>query len=143
MDNNFDSNMNNVYPNGGETTVLNQQPMYQEPAYRPVPQQPVYQAPVAEPAAPVSNAKAIISLILGILSVTCCCGGIVPSVVAIILAGSDKKARGGKRSGMATAGMIMGIIGLVIGIPVLAYNLFAIIGGAGMGFLDILLTQSY
>ena len=91
-------------------------PGQQPPPYQPPPGQP-YQAPVYQGAATaqITNQKATISLILGIISCVCCfiCGPF-----AIYFANQAKReiaASGGTQSGegLATAGLITGIIGTI------------------------------
>lgn len=65
---------------------------------------------------PESKTYSVLSLIMGILSlVFCCCSivGIIPGIVGIILANKAKK--NGETSGMATAGLVCSIIGIVFG----------------------------
>jgi len=64
---------------------------------------------------------AIVSLVAGILGVTICCGGLIPSIVAIITgymarskAAENPAEYGG--AGLAMGGMITGVVGLVLGI---------------------------
>ena len=69
-----------------------------------------------------TSAMAIVSLVLGILSVLiCCCYG-VPSIIfgiaGIILAVLSRKDTGNTLSGLAIGGMICSIIGLLLGIGV-------------------------
>ncbi len=67
---------------------------------------------------------AIVSLVLGILGMTVCCGGLLPSIAAII---TGVMARGKVNenpaeyggSGMAMGGLITGVIGLILGIIVI------------------------
>lgn len=67
---------------------------------------------------------AIVSLVLGILGMTVCCGGLLPSIAAII---TGVMARGKVNenpgeyggSGMALGGLITGVIGLVLGIVII------------------------
>lgn len=68
-------------------------------------------------AQPVTNQKALWAMILGILSIACC--GILAGIPALILGNSAKKeiaASGGaqKGDGMAKAGVILGIVSIVI-----------------------------
>lgn len=61
---------------------------------------------------------AVASLILGISSIGlgffgCCCINLIPAILSIIFAIVSKK-KGGKMSGMATAGIILSIIAIVI-----------------------------
>lgn len=70
-------------------------------------------------AQPVTNKKAIWSLVLGILSLVCC--GFLAGVPAIILGSSAKReieSSGGMQAGggMAQAGFILGIISVVLGL---------------------------
>ncbi|HVQ87562.1 MAG TPA: DUF4190 domain-containing protein [Actinomycetes bacterium] len=83
----------------------------------PPPGMPV--GPGGAAAVPQQNQKALISMILGILSLFCC--GIIAGVGAIILSTMAKKeieASGGLQSGagMAKAGLILGIIGVVLSV---------------------------
>ena len=66
---------------------------------------------------PQQNQKALWSMIAGILSLLCC--GVIAGAVAIILSMQAKKeieASGGQQTGagMAQAGLIMGIIGVIL-----------------------------
>ncbi|WP_395694624.1 DUF4190 domain-containing protein [Nocardioides sp.] len=86
----------------------------------PPPPPPQYGAPVP-PAGGVpqkNNGKAIWSLVLGIVSVVCGCS-ILAGIPAIILGNMAKKeidAGQGTGRGMAQAGYILGIIGVVLGV---------------------------
>lgn len=61
-----------------------------------------------------SKGLSIASMVLGILSCTCCCGaiGIFMGIAAIVM-GAIGKNKGGR--GMAIAGIICGSIGVVVG----------------------------
>jgi hypothetical protein len=93
------------------------QPIASEPSY----------TPTALPMASGQNKTlAIISLVTGILGITICCGGILPSVAAIITgimarskASQNPTEFGG--TGMAMAGIITGVLGLLSGIVVLIF----------------------
>lgn len=62
-----------------------------------------------------SKGLSIASMVLGILSTTCCCGGIgVLMGLAAIIMGAVGKKKGGR--GMAIAGIVCGSIGLVVSI---------------------------
>ena len=68
-----------------------------------------------------NSVMAIISLVTGILGVTCCCGSFIVSGAALVLGILGKKEiaeSGGakKGAGMAQAGFILGIVGLVLGV---------------------------
>jgi putative exporter of polyketide antibiotics len=79
----------------------------------PPPPPPQYGAP-APGAVPATNKKAIWSLVLGIVGLICC--GFLAGIPAIILGNSAKKeiaASGQSGSGMATAGLVLGIIAVV------------------------------
>ena len=75
------------------------------------------------PAAPEQNKKALWSMILGIVGLVCC--GIFAGIPALVLSSQAKKeiaASGGQQTGggMATAGLVLGILSL-------ASTLFSII----------------
>ena len=64
-----------------------------------------------------TNSKAIWSLVLGILGVVCC--GFITGIPALILGNMARKeidAGQGTGRGMATAGLVLGIIAVVLGI---------------------------
>ncbi|MEE0264229.1 MAG: DUF4190 domain-containing protein [Acutalibacteraceae bacterium] len=86
-----------------------QQPMYQQPMY----QQPMYQ-PMQTPADP-GRGFAIASLVLGIVSFFC-----FPAVTGIlgIIFGGVARSKGSK-SPMAIAGIICGVIGIILWIVLL------------------------
>ena len=84
-------------------------------------------------AKPVSG-SAIVSLILGIVSVVCCCTciiGIGCGIAAICLAVSDRKKNGS--NGLTTAGLVLGICGI-------SFAVIYIIWFIASGELDRLLT---
>lgn len=62
------------------------------------------------------DAMGIVSMVLGIIGLISCGVFIIPSIAAIIFGAVDKKR--GQLTGMATAGLICGIIGLVIGLGI-------------------------
>ncbi|MEE3468265.1 MAG: zinc-ribbon domain-containing protein [Eubacterium sp.] len=64
-----------------------------------------------------ASASAIVSLILGIVSVVCCCTFFVGAgcgIAAICVAASDRKKNGS--SGLTTAGLILGIVGVSLSV---------------------------
>jgi hypothetical protein len=72
---------------------------------------------------------AIVSLVLGILGLTLCCGTLIPSLAAIITgvmargkANNDPAHYGG--SGLAMGGLITGVLGILIGIAQLIFVFF-------------------
>ena len=83
------------------------------------PQQPqYYEPPVAQPTwnndAPSGEegkTQAIWSLVTGILSVVCCQICCIPAIILAVVAKNK-----GNKSGLATAGLVLGIIFWVIGI---------------------------
>lgn len=116
-------NMNNVEPQVAEYTYA---------------AEGTYEAPVE--AAQGSNALAIVALICGILSIVCCvCVGFnaIPGIVAIIcgILGMKKC----PKAGMAKAGMICGIVGVVLGIILLIGSL--VTGGGLMAGLELLMEE--
>lgn len=80
------------------------------------PPPPQYGAPMPG-AVPETNKKAIASLVTGVLGLFCC--PILLSVAALILSRQAKTeiaTRGGGGEGLATAGLVLGIVGLVLGV---------------------------
>ncbi|MBQ6824255.1 MAG: DUF4190 domain-containing protein [Clostridia bacterium] len=63
-----------------------------------------------------NNNSAIISMVLGIISIVVANPLHIPSVLAIVFALKDKKEHNGAMTGMATAGLICGIVGTALGI---------------------------
>lgn len=110
MNQNPDNRNNNFFEGSG-----NQQPADQ--IYMPGGYQPQTPPP---PVPPKTNGLAIGSLVLGILSIVCCCCcvgvNIIMGIIAIILAVVSRNSSGGKLSGMAIAGIVLGILGIIGGI---------------------------
>lgn len=69
---------------------------------------------------PNNQGMAIASMVCGILSIcTCWCYGIVGlilAILALVFYGIHKKSNPGVKSGVATAGLVCGIVGLVLSI---------------------------
>ncbi len=114
------------------------------PAPEPWENQQIEASTPFQPAAPMTAAAgqnktlAIISLVTGILGVTICCGGLLPSVAAIITgvmarskASQNPSEFGG--SGMAMAGIITGAIGLLGGVVVLIFWLLGTFANLATG----------
>lgn len=94
----------------------------------PPPPPPQYGAPVPG-AVPGNNKKALWSLVLGIVGLVCC--GLVAGIPAIILANMAKKeisTTGEGGGGMATAGLVLGIIACVWSV----INLILAVSGNGL-----------
>ena len=75
---------------------------------------------------PRSRAWSVASLVLGILSVLCCCvayGGLVMGVLAIVFAVISRRNLG-YFDGMAIAGLVLGIIGTVFGAVTVASEIY-------------------
>ena len=111
------------------------QPGYGQPGYgQPMMDNNIY----AQPGEGNGDTKAIISLVLGIISIlVCCCYGVVSvilGIAAIVLAVLAKKDNMGKMPGMALGGLICGIIGLLLGLTVLVFWIIGIAGGALDGY---------
>ena len=72
-----------------------------------------------------TGAMAIVSLIMGILSiVTCCVGiGLIFGIVAIILAGISLSKKRGK--GVSIGGLVTGIIGTLLSLVIVIYMIMA------------------
>lgn len=97
-------------------------------------QQPNYQQPVPPQEPKKTDALAVIALVLGIASIVICCniylsialgiGGIVCSVI------SNKK----QKSGLATAGMVCSIVGMVLAVLAILFS---------VGFLAMMESYGY
>ena len=70
--------------------------------------------------------KAIASMVLGILSIVCCYVGFILGIIAIVLGSQSKKTQtdANQPTGMATAGLITGIIGTIIWVMIDILYLF-------------------
>lgn len=120
MNNQYNTN-NQYYTNANGQYSANGQygmPGYGQPS--PYYQQPYQESIYAQPGESGStDGKAIASLICGVFSlVTCCCYGITSLVfgtIAIILAVLSRKDNMGQMPGLAVAGLILGIIGVISG----------------------------
>ncbi len=120
-----------------------QQPVQQQPVQQPYyPQQPVQQ-PTAIPSTteqyyqytPVNPALlsqqnsadgfAIASLICSLAGLVCCCT-VLPSLLAVIFGAISKAKNDGTRpTGMSTAGLVLGIIGLIFNLLVIMAMIYS------------------
>lgn len=117
---------NNNIPNGN--TANQQQPnfsgqSYQQPTANPSPYN--YNNTYSTPNTPLtnnnSNGFGIASLILGICSIAiCCCYGVgaIPAIIGLILGILQNKKNA---NGIATAGIVLGIIGILLNVVWLIY----------------------
>ena len=92
-------------------------------------QNPQYQPGSGLAAAGQNKTLAIVSLVAGILGLTLCCGTLLPSLIAIVTgfmargkASGDPVNYGG--GGLAVAGLITGVLGLLAGIAYLVFVFF-------------------
>ena len=112
--------MNNMGNNGQGQAP---DPIYMPEGYQPAPQQPPK----------TTSTMAIVSLVLGILSIVCCCVcygfNIILAIIAIILAVVSKRETNGKMGGMAIAGLVLGIIGILCGIIIIIILLPFLLSG--------------
>ncbi len=75
---------------------------------------------------PRSRGWSVASLVLGILSILCCCleyGGLIMGALAVVFAIISRRNLG-YFDGMAIAGLVTGIIGAVFGIAMLVLGLY-------------------
>jgi hypothetical protein len=114
------------------------QPAYGQPAYgQPAYGQPAYGQPAygyGYPAPRQTNGKAVASMVVGIVSIVSCYLGVLVGPVAIVLAvmaKKDLKANPETQAGagMATAGLITGIVGAVLWLAVDALIVVGIAAG--------------
>ena len=99
----------------GQVISMNNEPNFnnQGAGQNPTPQ--YAPDPFEDKPVPASRGLSITSLVLGILSVLGCCCCTPLGVVAVVLAIVYSK-RAGKLDGMALAGLILGIIGIVFSV---------------------------
>ena len=119
-------NQNPYSQNNGQ----NQNPYSQNNGYNPYGQYPANPnsgQPNGNPKRPATGME-IASLILGILSLTCCAGTGIPALIGLILL-AVSKSKTKDYSGVGIGGLVCCILGLIIGIIVLAIIL-------GTGFLS-------
>jgi hypothetical protein len=96
--------------------------------------QPIYDAPVQPEKR--NNVAAIVSLVLGILSILTCCtcfGAIILGVAGIICSILSKKEG---KSNLATAGLICSIIGIVLGTIYLILFIIGSLAGEMYNFTE-------
>lgn len=139
------NNQNNPYSNSQQSNYYEQQNQYsqsqqnqygqnnqysQQAGYQSQYNQPVgnayQQQQYASYEQPSGKGFAIASLVLGIVSVCTCCGGLLPSALGLIF-GIISKSKQSENNGMAIAGIILSSIGIVISLIFIA---MMIIGGA-------------
>lgn len=114
----YGQNYNQPYngqPYGQQGYDQSYQQPYGQNYNQPYGQESIY----AQPGEGNGDTKAAFSLILGIVAILiCCCFGgpsIIAGIVAIVLAISAKKDNMGQMPGLATGGMVCGIIGILLG----------------------------
>ena len=105
-----------------------QQPVQQSQTQSAYTQQPYYQYAPVNPALVsqqnTSDGFAIASLICGIAGLVACCTGL-PSILAVVFGAISKAKNDGTRpTGMSTAGLILGIIGIIVNIFTILSMLF-------------------
>lgn len=105
---------------GADATVptVSEQPSYQQPSY----DEPAYTEQ--------SSGTGVGAMVCGILSLVLCwlpIVGLVLGIVATILGGKGRRTLPPDKRGMALAGFIMGIIGMVIGIGMLVAMIIALV----------------
>ncbi|MBR3592047.1 MAG: DUF4190 domain-containing protein [Clostridia bacterium] len=86
-----------------------EQPNYQQPTYQQQPYNNVYNQ-YQQPAKVPGKGFAITAMVLGIISL--CCVHVIVGILGIIFGGVAKSK--GYRGGMATAGIVCGIIGVAL-----------------------------
>jgi hypothetical protein len=97
-------------------------------------QPPAYGMPQYGGGAPQgSNQKALWALILGIVSIVCCLGLLagIPAIILSRIADKEIAATGQGGAGMAKAGLILGIIGIILS---LLWGIAIGVGGLSFNF---------
>ena len=121
-------NFTNETPVVEETTILEETPVVEKVE--------ATVEPNTEAPAEKSKLFGILSLVCSLMTfATCCYGGVPFGIAAIIFSSIDKK-KNGASSGLGKAGLIIGIIGIVLGGIIIV---LAAIGGAASSVL----TDSY
>ena len=133
----YDPNMQ-YNPNGQYDPNMQYNPNGQYGSYnynyyqQPYQQESIYAKPGERSA---TDGWGVAALICGILAIlTCCCygvGGIVFGIAAIVLACVSKKESGGIMPSIALAGMICGIVGIVLGLCFLGIMIVGIMDEMG------------
>ncbi|MCM1055748.1 MAG: DUF4190 domain-containing protein [Bacteroides sp.] len=127
------------YPQYGQYQQYRQNPQYQQPPYQQPPYQqyrygqPQYQPPMPpQPGKGLATASLVCSIFSLVVSYTgpLAILGIILGIIAIVTAACAKKK--GFVGGMATAGLVMGIIGTVISL-IFFVSCLACIGAIGGG----------
>lgn len=132
---------NNNIPNSN--TANQQQPNFSGQSYQQstAGQSPyTYNDPYSTPNTPLTNnnnnSMGIASLILGICSIAiCCCYGVgaIPAIIGLILGILQNKKNA---NGIATAGIILGIIGILLNAVYLIYMIVFLSDGGLQEFID-------
>ncbi|MET9465874.1 DUF4190 domain-containing protein [Streptomyces sp. NPDC006544] len=105
------------------------QPPAPQAGYAGYPAYPGYQGLPGYPYAPKSNGFGVTALVLGIIAVISCYGGILFGIPAVIFGvlGRGKAKRGeADNDGMALAGVITGAVGIVVSCVFIAIAVFAL-----------------
>lgn len=158
MDSNFNNQNNQQAPQDpyqGQPMYQNQQAPQGQPMYQnqqPYQGQPMYQNQQyygqQQPMPQGSQAKAIASMVLGILSIIFCCiytwVALVLAIVGLVLAILSKK-NNEPGKGFATAGLVCSIIGLAIAIIsiIIAIVFVSILGESLTSLADYLREMQY
>ena len=106
-------------------------------SYPPPPPQP-YAGYAPPPRAP-QNGLGIASLVTAIIGLLTVIGGIILGIVAIILGflGRDRVNRGeADNGGVATAGIILGFLGIIVSLVVIAIGIWGFMRAGGDDYID-------
>lgn len=138
------------FPPPAETPQPYTPPQYGAPQY-PNPAQPPYGQPYGSPYAPGAgqqkNGMGVAALVLGILAILT--GwfllGVVPGILAIVFGviGRGRAKRGeANNGGLALAGLICGIVGIVIAAGVIVAGVFVLNSDSGKRYQDCIRSAS-
>lgn len=132
VDYSYDAYSTDQYSSAGDSSYGNQ--LQQTNGYQSYTSQQTNTYPYNQnSSAPIqggSNTKAVLSLVFGILSIVLCCGcgvGLIFGILGIVMAIASKGDNYGEFSGMALAGLICSVIGLVFSLLTVVFFIFSIV----------------
>ncbi len=127
--NQYNQSQQNQY---GQSNYYSQQTDYQNHYNQPV-DNAYRQQQYVSYEQPSGKGFATASLVLGIVSVCTCCGGLLPSVLGLIF-GIISRSKQKENNGMAVAGIILSAIGIIISLVVIVTAIICSLNNPGNHF---------